>query len=83
MKLQETGVKYICILLLNLVLITGCGTGDGLPHGSNKELVKTGFAFNTTYTITLYAGGSEELLDKCVSKCNGFEKIFSRTLKGS
>lgn len=83
MKLQGKGIKHICILFLSLVLITGCSRDTGLLSGNNKELVKTGFAFNTTYTITLYTGGSEELLDRCVSKCQEFEKIFSRTLKGS
>ena len=74
-------VKYNCILILFSVLLTGCSTF--LNSSKDKELVKTGFAFNTTYTITLYEGGSEDLLDECVIKCQEFEKIFSRTLKGS
>ena len=45
--------------------------------------MRTGFAFNTTYTITLYEGGSEDLLDECILRCTAYEKLFSRTLKGS
>lgn len=79
--LQKSG--YIFILFLNFILITACGKTGNLSSVDSSGLVKTGFAFNTTYTITLYSGGSESLLDECVSKCQEFEKIFSRTLKGS
>lgn len=74
-------VKYSCVCFLICILLTGCSTF--LQPDQKKELIKTGFAFNTTYTITLYAGGSEDLLEKCVARCQEFEKVFSRTLKGS
>lgn len=76
--------SIIClsILIICIFLITGCSAGQKSP-GAIQELVRTGFAFNTTYTITLYEGGSEDLLDECVSKCAAYEKIFSRTLNGS
>jgi len=74
-------IKYNCILVLISVFLSGCSTP--LQPAREKELVKTGFAFNTTYTITLYVGGSESLLEECVAKCQEFEKVFSRTLKGS
>lgn len=74
-------VKYNCICFLICILLTGCST---FPQpDQKKELIKTGFAFNTTYTITLYEGGSEELLEECAARCQEFEKVFSRTLKGS
>lgn len=74
-------VKYNCICFLICILLTGCST---FPQpDQKKELIKTGFAFNTTYTITLYEGGSEELLEECAARCQEFEKAFSRTLKGS
>lgn len=74
-------LKYNCICFLICILLTGCSTF--LQPDQKKELVKTGFAFNTAYTITLNAGGSEDLLEECVTRCQEFEKIFSRTLKGS
>lgn len=74
-------LKFFCVLTICVTLITGC---MGSSFGErNKEFERTGFAFNTTYTITLNAGGSEDLLNECVSKCLEYEKIFSRTLKGS
>lgn len=76
-------VIYIFILISVIVLITGCtNSRNGLAE-NNEVLEKNGFAFNTTYKITINAGGNESLLDECVSKCQEFEKIFSRTLKGS
>jgi len=73
----------LCILFLGVILMAGCTRGVPGSGKNNKELVKTGFAFNTTYTITLNSGGSGELLDECVSKCASYEKIFSRTLEKS
>lgn len=76
--------SIICLCILNvcIFLVTGCSAGQK-STGTSQELVRTGFAFNTTYTITLYEGGSEDLLDECVLRCTVYEKLFSRTLKGS
>ncbi len=68
---------YFCICIL---LFTGCHVAE---DETSEKLERTGFAFNTTYTITLNAGGSKDLLDECASRCSGYEKIFSRTLDGS
>ena len=69
----------LCLLLsLFTVNCAGCDLAD-----TQKPLTISGFAFNTTYTFTLYQGGNQELLERCVSKCNQFEEIFSRTRKDS
>lgn len=49
----------------------------------NGEYSITGFAFDTTYSITLYQGGSQEVLNTCIRKCAEYEQIFSRTLESS
>lgn len=69
-----TGIIVLVLLMTNLA---GCGQTE------QGNLTITGFAFDTTYTITLYQGGSQKLLDSCVEKCSDYEKIFSRTLKSS
>lgn len=66
----------VCLLLLTI--LTSC-----VRQGENKELTVTGFAFDTVYTLTFYQGGSQELLNSCVEKCSGYEKVFSRTLEES
>jgi len=69
--------KIIISILLVCILFSGCAPQE------KEEPVISGFAFDTTYTITLYQGGSKEVLDTCVSKCSVYEKVFSRTLKDS
>lgn len=76
---QHKLLKYFCFCI-SVLLLTGC---SATKDKSSEIFERTGFAFNTTYTITLNAGGSKSLLDECVSKCLGYEKIFSRTLDGS
>lgn len=47
----------------------------------------SGFAFDTVYTITVHSAksgvDSEEVLQGCISKCEEYERIFSRTAEGS
>lgn len=68
------------VLILGLVLqmAGGCGMKQG-----EEPLSVTGFAFDTTYSIELYQGGTKELLQTCVQKCGEYEKIFSRTREDS
>lgn len=75
----KTGKKRVLLLLLLAVLVTrlsGCAPKE-------ENLTVSGFAFDTMYTITLYQGGSQEVLDSCVERCSGYEKVFSRTLPES
>ena len=69
--------KIIVSILFVCILFSGCVSQE------KEDLVISGFSFDTTYTITLYQGGSKEVLDACVSKCSTYEKVFSRTLKNS
>lgn len=76
--------KIVFLIAASLIIcsLSGCNAGK-TPVNKKKELSTSGFAFNTTYTITLYDGGTKKLLDNCISKCTEFENVFSRTLKGS
>ncbi len=74
---KKIGKKIIVSILFVCILFSGCVSQE------KEDLVISGFAFDTTYTITLYQGGSKEVLDACVSKCSTYEKVFSRTLKNS
>ena len=66
--------QLIGILIISL--FTGCAK-------ETSFLTTSGFAFNTTYTITVYQGGTQKTLDTCVSKCADYEQVFSRTSKNS
>lgn len=76
----------LCIFLVLSVLILWVGVRYEKGHsdaGRNQECSITGFAFDTVYTITIYRGGTQEILDQCVAKCAEYEQIFSRTLENS
>lgn len=74
----KKGLLSVLILSLWIGGLSGC-TGTK----AEQDLTTTGFAFDTTYTITLYQGGSKKLLDSCIQKCSEYERIFSRTLESS
>lgn len=75
-------VAVIVLVALSITTVSGC-TRKGQKDGSKDELSTNGFAFNTTYTITLYQGGTQKILNECVSKCAEYENIFSRTSDNS
>lgn len=77
-----TGRKRGLLLLFFAVFMAGLFAGCAQKE-EKENLTVTGFAFDTMYTITLYQGGSQEVLASCVERCSGYEKIFSRTLPES
>lgn len=82
-KLQRlAGILFLsCACLLSACQFPFAGWHDG-TKGKDRFTV-TGFAFDTTYTLTAYQGGSQELLESCIAQCNKYEEIFSRTREGS
>lgn len=76
-KISQKALAGLLVLVLFANMFTGCAVRD------TKELSTTGFAFDTTYTITLYEGGTQEILNACIKKCSEYEMIFSRTNKKS
>lgn len=85
-KKAGTGKKLPAIgLIVTLVIcsITGCVSPFSNTEKNKDPLSISGFAFDTTYTITIYKGGSQKTLDQCVSLCTKYEKLFSTTRKDS
>lgn len=79
-KKRFVSLICICLIMADVILSAGCSQKEIYDKDGDSI---TGFAFNTTYTITLIEGGSQDILNECVSKCSDYERIFSRTLKGS
>lgn len=77
---QRVSVRLFSVFLCMTFII---GMLSGCTAEQKENLSINGFAFDTTYTITLYQGGNQKLLDSCVEKCSAYEKIFSRTLEAS
>lgn len=75
--MRSIWMKCIGVFLVIVLLISGCSAG------APKPLNVSGFAFDTTYSLTVYEGGNQELLDSCIAKCTEYEKLFSRTRSDS
>lgn len=66
-----------------LLIWVSMGQGRSPMAEKQKEYSTTGFAFDTVYTISIYQGGDQKVLDACTAKCAEYEQIFSRTLESS
>lgn len=73
-----TAKKIILLLTVLSICLSGCKTAD-------TPMSQTGLYFNTVITVTLYDTDSKtpKLLAECMALADGYEKLFSRTLKGS
>lgn len=66
------------LLLIASAAITGCSR-----TASAKSISKTGFAFDTVITITIYDAHKSDVLNQCFTLCEQYESLFSATLEGS
>lgn len=81
---RTVGILAIFLMISFLVLWIGLRYERRRSEAErNQECSITGFAFDTVYTITIYQGGNQEMLDECVAKCTEYEQMFSRTLETS
>ena len=69
--------KLLPILLVTVLLATGCG------QGGTEPLRRSGFYFDTVIQISLYDSREEALLDHCFALAETYEGLFSPTLPGS
>lgn len=77
----------ICILLF-LFVMSFCGCSNSSFDFSNSKsksqpIQKSGIAFDTFITITVYGTDDTSVLDECFSLCNEYENKFSRTIDDS
>lgn len=70
--------KRYCLILLLTTVLSGCS-----GKNSQTPVSRTGFAFDTVVTITIYDAGKADVLDECLALCERYESLFSATLEGS
>ena len=79
MKAFKNQMKvHIFLLWMSVftLLCSGC-------QRSHLPISKTGFAFNTVVTLSLYDTDDTELLDSCFALCADYEQKFSKTIPTS
>lgn len=72
-----TTITLFAVICMAVYMIGHGGTMKSQP------LEIQGFAFDTTYKISLYQGGDKDLLQDCVSLCSDYENTISRTVETS
>lgn len=77
-KLYPSLLPFILFAFFNLVMLTGCSN-----QASATPVTRTGFAFDTVVSITIYDSKKEAVLDSCLALCQKYENLFSTTLEGS
>lgn len=82
-KKKNKTVFFLLLSFLCVLSLTGCSSLSAFSDSTDANPTISGFAFDTTYTLTLYQGGSKELLNHCVTLCTKYENIFSTTRKNS
>jgi len=66
------------LLCLTAIALTGCSNA-----ASKTPVSRTGFAFDTVVTITIYDKQKANVLDQCITLCEKYESLFSTTQEGS
>lgn len=77
-RLHPVLLLLIPFALFSSILLSGC-----LYQAPDTPVTRTGFAFDTVVTITIYDSKKEDVLDTCFALCQKYEELFSTTLEGS
>lgn len=75
---EPTQLFLTGFIFLISTAITGCS-----GNRFHSPVSRTGFAFDTVVTITIYDGQKADVLDHCFALCEKYESLFSTTLEGS
>lgn len=73
---KKQSVFFICLAL-------SCLTFCGCQSSQSSPISKSGVYLDTVITVTLYETEEESILDHCLSLCESYEALFSRTMEGS
>ena len=68
----------VFVVMLCVLILMGCGLSSW-----GEPLTATDFYFDTVISVTLYEGGSEELLNQCMELAGYYEDLLSTTVEGS
>ena len=78
--MKNNRIIRIIILVVLMVIIVAIAF---LMGKRSKPISKDGYYFDTYVNLTVYNQKDAKNLDECLQMCERYEKLFSRTLKGS
>lgn len=81
MYFAKNSKLYRAVLLLVITTILFLSSCAGIS--SAAPVTKTGFAFDTVISITIYDNKKSAVLDECFSLCERYEALFSATREDS
>lgn len=73
-------IVIVCLFLVVCIFISAIGSRKNQKNQKKQDtenLSTTGFAFDTTYTISIFQGGTKDVLSQCIAKCASFEMLLS------
>ena len=71
--------RFLFICIIAVCFLCGCKNFKGKA----EPLSKSGFAFDTFITISLYDVKDEKILNECFNMCEDYENLFSKTIATS
>lgn len=80
MKKIATFHRYIFLIFItsSILYLNSC-----TKPATSQPITRTGFAFDTIVSITIYDKQKSYVLDECLALCDYYENLFSTTLEGS
>lgn len=74
-------INIILIIFIFVFSLAGCNKDEG--NTAPEKSSKTAFLLNTTVSVTLYDGSDPSIIDDCLTLCEEYEKLLSRTIPTS
>ncbi|NBJ91959.1 FAD:protein FMN transferase [Parablautia muri] len=78
-KIFESSFIIFLFCIFSPVFLTSCSSS----FVKDSPVTGNGFYFDTVVSITLYEGGSEELLEQCMGLAEYYENLLSPNVEGS
>lgn len=75
--------RYFFIIFMFCILSLALFSGCGAPLTEDAAITENGFYFDTVISITIYEGGSKELLKQCMELSEHYENLLSPNIEGS
>lgn len=78
----KSKISIILVMLLAICSLSACSSISSITE-ANTKISKTGFAFDTVISVTLYGTSDESILDGCMELADYYENLLSATKEGS